>query len=438
MNKIFKVVKNQRTGNSVVASEFAKGAKKGKKLMLLSLAMLMGCGLSVSALAADPAGQWLETEYLPAQYDSTTKTWVNNSNEKEQSRVINDGSVKDLNLNNEKTKFTNNLDYHETWFSLQELWAKNTDANKVISITEYRDGQPLPGNASLNAIEDWQVPDNPSAMEEITWKKEDGEIAVMQAYNTDAFKKNIDPQLGVYLLEKQPELSPFYHLTLAEVKDGTLNMTAADNVDWDINYIKDSSLFVAAADSGKSATIDTTSKLHVTFGEAYGMYLSSGEYKYTFQPQNELVESVAIPKELNGFTSKGKTYALGDTFAIGNAQGLAAYNALLIDAVTHNVLPGAEYKALIEATVVPRPQDKDYFDVNIDLKGLEDKDIRLNDAITANIGKRSIFEAAGDGSVLNIKDGADIRGETSSNSGRYRAYHIFAHDGAKVFHDATT
>ncbi|HCT5878069.1 autotransporter outer membrane beta-barrel domain-containing protein [Morganella morganii] len=438
MNKIFKVVKNQRTGNSVVASEFAKGAKKGKKLALLSLAMLMGCGLSVSALAADPAGQWLETEYLPAQYDSTTKTWVNNSNEKEQSRVINDGSVKDLNLNNEKTKFTNNLDYHETWFSLQELWAKNTDANKVISITEYRDGQPLPGNASLNAIEDWQVPDNPSAMEEITWKKEDGEIAVMQAYNTDAFKKNIDPQLGVYLLEKQPELSPFYHLTLAEVKDGTLNMTAADNVDWDINYIKDSSLFVAAADSGKSATIDTTSKLHVTFGEAYGMYLSSGEYKYTFQPQNELVESVAIPKELNGFTSKGKTYALGDTFAIGNAQGLAAYNALLIDAVTHNVLPGAEYKALIEATVVPRPQDKDYFDVNIDLKGLEDKDIRLNDAITANIGKRSIFEAAGDGSVLNIKNGADIRGETSSNSGRYRAYHIFAHDGAKVFHDATT
>lgn len=438
MNKIFKVVKNQRTGNSVVASEFAKGAKKGKKLALLSLAMLMGCGLSVSAPAADPAGQWLETEYRPAQYDSTTKTWVNNSNEKEQSRVINDGSVKDLNLNNEKTKFTNNLDYHETWFSLQELWAKNTDANKVISITEYRDGVAVPGDASLNAIEDWQVPDNPSAMEEITWKKEDGETAVMQAYNTDAFKKTIDPQLGVYLLEKQPELSPFYHLTLAEVKDGTLNMTAADNVDWDINYIKDSSLFVAAADSGKSATIDTTSKLHVTFGEAYGMYLSSGEYKYTFQPQNELVESVAIPKELNGFTSKGKTYALGDTFAIGNAQGLAAYNALLIDAVTHNVLPGAEYKALIEATVVPRPQDKDYFDVNIDLKGLEDKDIRLNKAITADIGRRSIFEAAGDGSVLNIKDGADIRGETSSNSGRYRAYHIFAHDGAKVFHDATT
>lgn len=438
MNKIFKVVKNQRTGNSVVASEFAKGAKKGKKLALLSLAMLMGCGLSVSAPAADPAGQWLETEYRPAQYDSTTKTWVNNSNEKEQSRVINDGSVKDLNLNNEKTKFTNNLDYHETWFSLQELWAKNTDANKVISITEYRDGVAVPGDASLNTIEDWQVPDNPSAMEEITWKKEDGETAVMQAYNTDAFKKTIDPQLGVYLLEKQPELSPFYHLTLAEVKDGTLNMTAADNVDWNINYIKDSSLFVAAADSGKSATIDTTSKLHVTFGEAYGMYLSSGEYKYTFQPQNELVESVAIPKELNGFTSKGKTYALGDTFAIGNAQGLAAYNALLIDAVTHNVLPGAEYKALIEATVVPRPQDKDYFDVNIDLKGLEDKDIRLNKAITADIGRRSIFEAAGDGSVLNIKDGADIRGETSSNSGRYRAYHIFAHDGAKVFHDATT
>ncbi|MGJ5648293.1 ESPR-type extended signal peptide-containing protein [Morganella morganii] len=46
MNKIFKVVKNQRTGNSVVASEFAKGAKKGKKLALLSLAMLMGSGLS--------------------------------------------------------------------------------------------------------------------------------------------------------------------------------------------------------------------------------------------------------------------------------------------------------------------------------------------------------------------------------------------------------
>lgn len=438
MNKIFKVVKNQRTGNSVVASEFAKGAKKGKKLALLSLVMLMGSGLSVSAPAADPAGQWLENEYLPAQYDSTTKTWINNSNEKAQSRIINNGSVKDLNLNNENTKFMNNLNYHETWFSLQELWAKNTPGNKVISITEYRNGAALPGNASLSTIEDWQIPDNPSAMKEITWKKEDGETAVMQAYNTDAFKKTIDPQLGVYLLEKQPELSPYYHLTLAEVNNGTLNMTAADNVDWNINYIKDSSLFVAAADSGKSATIDTTSKLHVTFGEAYGMKLSSGKYTYTFQPQNELVESVTIPAELNGFSSNGKMYAPGDTFAIGDAQGLAAYNALLIDAVTHNVLPGAKYKALIEATIVRRPQDKDYFDVNIDLKGLEDKNIRLNDAITADIGRRSIFEAAGEGSVLNIKDGADIRGETSSNSGRYRAYHIFAHKGAKVFHDATT
>ncbi|MCU6226220.1 autotransporter outer membrane beta-barrel domain-containing protein [Morganella morganii] len=441
MNKIFKVVKNQRTGNSVVASEFAKGAKKGKRLALLSLVMLTGCGLCISVQAAEPAVSaepWLETEYLPGQYNSTTKTWVNNSNEKEQSRVINNGGVKGLNLNNENTKFTNNLDYHETWLSLQELWGKNTDENKVISITEYRNGQAVPGDASLNAIEDWQIPDNPSAMEEITWKKEDGEIAVMQAYNTGAFKKNIDPQLGVYLLEKQPELSPFYHLTLAEVNDGALNMTAADNVDWNINFIKDSSLFVAAADSGKSATIDTTSKLHVTFGEAYGMHLSSGEYKYRFQPQNELVESVTIPEELNGFVSNGRTYALGDTFAIGNARGLADYNALLIDAVKHNILPGAEYKVLIEATVVPRPQDKDYFDVNIDLKGLEDKDIRLNEAITADIGRRSIFEADGEGSVLNIKDGADIRGETASDSGRYRAYHIFAHNGAKVFHDATT
>ena len=139
MNKIFKVVKNQRTGNSVVASEFAKGAKKGKKLALLSLAMLMVSGLSVSALAADPAGLLLETEYLPAQYDSTTKTWVNNSNEKEQSRVINDGKVKDLNLIQDETKFTNNLEYQTTWFNLQDLWAKNTDENKVISITEYRD-----------------------------------------------------------------------------------------------------------------------------------------------------------------------------------------------------------------------------------------------------------------------------------------------------------
>ncbi|HAT3810308.1 TPA: autotransporter outer membrane beta-barrel domain-containing protein [Morganella morganii] len=441
MNKIFKVVKNQRTGNSIVASEFAKGAKKGKRLALLSLVMLTGCGLCKSVQAAEPAVSaepWLETEYLPGQYNSTTKTWVNNSNEKEQSRVINNGGVKGLNLNNENTKFTNNLDYHETWLSLQELWGKNTDENKVISITEYRNGQAVPGDASLNAIEDWQIPDNPSAMEEITWKKEDGEIAVMQAYNTGAFKKNIDPQLGVYLLEKQPELSPFYHLTLAEVNDGALNMTAADNVDWNINFIKDSSLFVAAADSGKSATIDTTSKLHVTFGEAYGMHLSSGEYKYRFQPQNELVESVTIPEELNGFVSNGRTYALGDTFAIGNARGLADYNALLIDAVKHNILPGAEYKALIEATVVARPQDKDYFDVNIDLKGLEDKDIRLNEAITADIGRRSIFEADGEGSVLNIKDGADIRGETASDSGRYRAYHIFAHNGAKVFHDATT
>ncbi|EPU0814678.1 autotransporter outer membrane beta-barrel domain-containing protein [Morganella morganii] len=442
MNKIFKVVKNQRTGNSVVASEFAKGAKKGKKLALLSLVMLMGSGLSVSAQADDPdvsAAQWLETEYLPAQYDSTTKTWVNNSNEKSQARFINDGSVKDLNLNNEKTKFTNNLDYQQTWFSLQELWDKNTETNKVISITEYRNGEAVEGDVSLGTIEDWSVPHNTSAMEEITWTNEDGEKAVMQVYKPGAFKTKIDPQLGVYLLEKQPELSPFYHLTLAEVNNGTLNMTAADNVDWTIDHIKDSSLFVAKAEAGKSAVINTTSKLHVTFGEAYGMNLSSGQYNYTFQPQNQLVESVELPKELDDFVdSKGRTYRIGDTFIIHDEQGLEAYNALLIEAVKENVLPGAEYKSLIEATIVPRPQDKDYYDVNIDLKWLENKDINLNKAVMADIGRRSVFEAEGKGSVLNIEDGADIRGETASDSGRYRAYHIFAHDGAEVFHKATT
>ena len=128
MNKIFKVVKNQRTGNSVVASEFAKGAKKGKKFALLSLAMLMGSGLSVSALAADPAGQWLETEYLPAQYeyDSTNKSWqwVNNSNKKGKSRVIDGGDNKVLNLTNENTKFTNNLQFEEYYINTPTVTPK--------------------------------------------------------------------------------------------------------------------------------------------------------------------------------------------------------------------------------------------------------------------------------------------------------------------------
>lgn len=442
MNKIFKVVKNQRTGNSVVASEFAKGAKKGKKLALLSLVMLMGSGLSVSAQADDPdvsAAQWLETEYLPAQYNSETKTWANNSNEKSQARFINDGSVKDLNLNNEKTKFTNNLDYQTTWFNLQELWAKNTDKDKVISITEYRDGKALPGDASLSAIEDWQVPDNPSAFEQIEWETEDGKTAYLQAYNTDKFKVTVNPDLGVYLLEEQPVLSPFYHLTLAEVNNGTLNMTAKDNVDWDIDFIKDSSLFVAKADSGKNAVINTTSKLHVNFGEAYGMNISSGSVKYKLQPKNQLIDSVPAPKGLDGFTaSNGITYHTGDTIVIGDAEGLAAYNNILIDAVKANKLTGQEYKDLVAATVVSSPQDKNYFDININLKSLENEDINLNKAITAGIGYRSIFEVAGADSVLNIDDGADIRGETKSNSGTYRAYHIYAHDGAKVFHNATT
>ena len=131
MNKIFKVVKNQRTGNSVVASEFAKGAKKGKKLALLSLVMLMGSGLSVSAQADDSttaAGQWLETEYLPAQYeyDSTNKSWqwVNNSNKKGKSRVIDGGDTKVLNLNNENTKFTNNLQFVEYYINTPTVTPK--------------------------------------------------------------------------------------------------------------------------------------------------------------------------------------------------------------------------------------------------------------------------------------------------------------------------
>lgn len=452
MNKIFKVVKNQRTGNSVVASEFAKGAKKGKKLALLSLAMLMGSGLSVSALADDAdvsAAQWLETEYLPAQYDSTTKTWEDNSNEKGKSRVINKGDTKDLNLNNENTKFTNNLDYQDKWFSLEEL-AKQKDkiGNNILSITQYKNGQPVKDGTppTVESVQDWQIPSG-ADMEEIIYKNEQDEDAVLQAYKTDSFKTTLDPKLGVYLLEEQPEVSPFYHLTLAEVKDGILNMTADNDapvVKWDIKHIKDSSLFVAAADEGKSATIDTTSKLHVTFGEAYGMDLSSDNIaNYKFQPKNQLVGEIELPpgitdKHNQGVTIDGKTYRSGEKFTIGNEQELNTYNQILIAAVKNNSLPAADYKAYMEATVIPRPQDQDYYEIDIKIEALRKDNIVLNDAITAAIGRRSIFEAVGDGSVLNIKNGADIRGETSSNSGSHRAYHIFAHKGAKVFHDATT
>ncbi|HIH4316186.1 TPA: ESPR-type extended signal peptide-containing protein [Morganella morganii] len=449
MNKIFKVVKNQRTGNSVVASEFAKGAKKGKKLALLSLAMLMGSGLSMSALAADPAGQWLETEYLPAQYDSTTKTWEDNSNEKGKSRVINKGDTKDLNLNNENTKFTNNLDYQDKWFSLEEL-AKQKDkiGNNILSITQYKNGQPVKDGTppTVESVQDWQIPSG-ADMEEIIYKNEQDEDAVLQAYKTNSFKTTLDPKLGVYLLEEQPEVSPFYHLTLAEVKDGILNMTADNDapvVKWDIKHIKDSSLFVAAADEGKSATIDTTSKLHVTFGEAYGMDLSSDNIaNYKFQPKNQLVGEIELPpgitdKHNQGVTIGEKTYRSGEKFTIGNEQELNTYNQILIAAVKNNSLPAADYKAYMEATVIPRPQDQDYYEIDIKIEALRKDNIVLNDAITAAIGRRSIFEAVGDGSVLNIKNGADIRGETSSNSGSHRAYHIFAHKGAKVFHDATT
>ncbi|MEM8422999.1 hypothetical protein Q4S30_19405, partial [Morganella morganii] len=109
----------------------AKGAKKGKKLALLSLVMLMGSGLSVSALADDSttaAGQWLETEYLPAQYeyDSTNKSWqwVNNSNKKGKSRVIDGGDNKVLNLTNENTKFTNNLQFEEYYINTPTVTPK--------------------------------------------------------------------------------------------------------------------------------------------------------------------------------------------------------------------------------------------------------------------------------------------------------------------------
>lgn len=449
MNKIFKVVKNQRTGNSVVASEFAKGAKKGKKLALLSLAMLMGSGLSVSALADDPAGQWLETEYLPAQYDSTTKTWKNNSNEKEQSRVINNGDTKDLNLNNENIKFTNNLDYQDKRFSLEELAKqKDKDGNNILSITQYKNGQPVKDGTppTVESVQDWQIPSG-ADMEEIIYKNEQGKEAVLQAYKTDSFKTTLDPNLGVYLLEEQPEVSPFYRLTLAEVKEGILNMTADNDapvVKWDIKHIKNSSLFVAAADEGKSAIIDTTSKLHVTFGEARGMNLSSNNVvNYTFQPKKQLVGEIKLPDEITdkhnqGITIGDKTYRGGDTFTIGNEQELNTYNQILIAAVKNNSLPAAGYKAYMEATVIPRPQNQDYYKIDIKIEALQKDNIVLNDAITAAIGKRSIFEATGAGSALYIKNGADIRGETSSNSGSHRAYHIFAHDGAKVFHDATT
>ena len=441
MNKIFKVVKNRQTGHVVVASEFAKGIKKGQALGLLPLMMLISCGVGALPLSDDLRRDTflsLQSEYLSAEYDANTSTWLMHANEKMDVQTVSEGNHYELQLNPNTVEFIENLDYHDPGLTLAEL----LDSYPLsVKITQFKDGNEVQreDDIKLSTYADWFIPNNPSVMEEITWEKEDGEPAVLQVYNTAKFKKEITPDLDVYLLTQQPVSAPFYQLTLVEVNDGTLTMTGANSIDWTIQHIKESSLFVANADTEKTATITTSSQLNVTFGEAYSMDLSTGNREYLLQPKNKLVDSVRIPKELDNFIGEdGKVYKKGSVFPIADEKGLQAYNSLLIKAITENVLPGAKYRELIEATVIESPQDENYYKVSISLKGQEHNEIVLNQAIKKSIGKRAIFEAYGKGSGLYINDGAAIRAETNLDSGRYRAYHIYAHDGAEVFHNATT
>lgn len=447
MNRIFKVVKHQRTGNSVVASELAKGIKS---LSNIAVVAALGLLLSNPVSADTPLIPLVDSQYLDAIYKPSAVVRLENgyiveieenSNNYKKEKRIESGSIINLNLNdNNNSSFESTEDYKLKYYTIDELQKLNTPENKILAIDKYIGNKLETRDAQLSSIVDWTLPDiaDLNSTNEINWQNEAGETDTLRVYDTSKIQKVTNTQLGAYVLQQQPYQSPFYHLTLVRVSDGALNLSANDVIDWNIKHIKDSSLFIADATGGKQADISASSKLHVTFGESPTLALSSGEYAQKIQPSFKLAEYVLADNTLNNFEFNNIAYKTGAQIDIGDLQGLEEYNQLLIAAVKANRLSASRYQELFSLAVVKVTENDPFYQVSLNIKSLEDKSIGLTDAMRAGIGRRAIFEVTGENAALTIEKGADIVAKTSADSGQYRAFNVYAHDGSSVTHHAET
>ncbi len=451
MNKVYKVVKNARTGLLTVVSELASshqstqtvgqrpaarasGAKVRRTVLALSL-----CTLFMAPAHADTTVD-LHPVYNPGQFiwGSDGKiTGINPDNANNFKKALEFGTSittdpgKSYVLNfkpmGQAVDFQaeNVLPFEEV--DLQPLFDKGA---AIIYDNSVPNGEDNPLNAPPT-WEDWAF--NDKNMLVIKWQLDDGEWVETEVFDANKIKFDNKFSFFAKVLKEQPS-EPFHELTLARIHDGTLTLAPDEDPNWLLGQTKHSSLFIAQGTGANTATLNVTKPMTVTFSDAVSMNDALPGDTVNFGQTKKLAGKIYI-KQLDGFYDPKTDTTYDGHFDIDNEAALIDYNNVLIAAITNNRLISNDYDGLIKKALVSTTDAEKIYTLKYQYTPSDDPaEYYISTAMATDTGMRSLIEAHGSNAVVNIQPDAKIR---AIGSAELYAYNLYVHDQATVHHHAT-
>jgi len=433
MNRVYSVVLNISTGLWVVVSELANGKKKSGRTRSRSKIPLIATFpillITPSAFAVDCA-----TTSLPFAGGATagmrecyiSGNLVDSNND---GKIDGVNSADSANYKQQNQKFS-----QDTTFSLSNdvLWSPEKDGPVAALPISYVSASELHNRGALTVsnkegtqlstlpqFSDWDL-NTGGGKTQISWTKTDGSIGYTDVYDTSAIKvtKNIDSATNftAQIITGQPT-EPFVQLTLATATDGA-NLNLVSNgtknndgfaIDLKPGQVKQSSLFIA---DGGTINQDSETPLRVTFA-------------YTDGVNNPANTSAVSGKFGPTKTLSNATITFEDhDYLINSDNALKAYNQALVTAIKNNTLTSSDYDAWFRKAFKDISPEYTY---TYDPGKVDYTDYFISPAMSASIGKRAIFEAAGANGVVNLKANVAAIGQTWA-----RAYNVWGHDTGTI------
>lgn len=245
MNVTYKLIKN-KSGQTVVASELAKGHKKNARI---AASVLLLTSLASIGSAADLTieGRYNAAEFtcngVPCSVGEKPTGHRDIDNNQKTTKVLNQNT----NINFGKIDVTHiDPNYHMKAFNLKELFDKG-----LITIFD-NDGTANP--PELTSVPTWTELTF-DAQTSIDWQQGDEthQLTIHDLENSG--NKTVGPEYSIELLNTQPNI-PYYNVSFAKITNGTMTFAdTANELNVRFPYIKNSSLFIADASQSPAGMV---------------------------------------------------------------------------------------------------------------------------------------------------------------------------------------
>lgn len=420
MNVTYKLIKN-KSGQTVVASELAKGHKKNARI---AASVLLLTSLASIGSAADLTieGRYNAAEFtcngVPCSVGEKPTGHRDIDNNQKTTKVLNQNT----NINFGKIDVTHiDPNYHMKAFNLKELFDKG-----LITIFD-NDGTANP--PELTSVPTWTELTF-DAQTSIDWQQGDEthQLTIHDLENSG--NKTVGPEYSIELLNTQPNI-PYYNVSFAKITNGTMTFAdTANELNVRFPYIKNSSLFIAdASQSPAGMVVGGTSdsakvKMHVTFepGRSLTDSLNDETADRTFNAGPRKVYAQNITGTGLKFTYIDKdtgvsTEYTGD-FTIQDLNGLKEYQTAIIRGIQQNIVDKSQYNSLFNLAFTTINYDDLPYTVKYHYdQSFEIGEFYFTNEIRADTGTLSIFKVDHRGANITFNDYIDI-----SATGGYIVY----------------